>query len=218
VAFPRSGLASQTMPIEPTVWLRARNRSFVVTRMIDMADVLQFRSGGSTNDGPFTWRRISPLKDWFELCAGEQVLARLMIKGLLIIAAQVDTEKRRIVFEGEGIGTERILIYEAGEELLLIAQFDRRISGHAGTLRFADGGELEWRRLGRWWKPVHVFSDRFGNPLLRFHPDGTAEGYIFRTNLTDCWEDLMLLLSLGWFLLIISGGAAPPKLSGICGR
>jgi hypothetical protein len=101
----------------------------------------------------------------------------------------------------------------------VVATFDRRWSAKTGTLQFATGGQLEWRRVG-WWRPGYVFTDRFGNPLLRFHPAGGVTSYSLGTELEpliDSWRDLLVLLALGWFLLVDAGAAVPsrPALTGL---
>jgi hypothetical protein len=164
--------------------------------------------------GSFAWQRISPFKDWFELRAGGRVLATLTLGGLAITTARVQTNDRHLVFTAEGIGNQRIRISDSTSDTLIVAYFERR-SGHAGTLRFVDGGHLEWRRTG-WWKPTYAFTDRWGNPLARFHPDGRVADYVPSEDpgsSTGGWQDLLLLLALGWFLLVITGGALPPKLT-----
>jgi hypothetical protein len=168
-----------------------------------------------TSHGPFAWQRISPFKDWFELRAGGRVLATLMLGGLAITTARVKTDDHQLVFTAEGIGSQRIRISDSTNDTVIVAYFERRWSGRAGTLRFVDGGCLEWRRVG-WWKPTYAFTDRWGNPLVRFHPDGRVADYVpggDRESSISTSHDLMLLLALGWFLLVISGGALPPKLA-----
>jgi hypothetical protein len=169
-----------------------------------------------TDKGFFVWRRVSPFRDWFELRAGEFILATLMIKGLMIAAAQVDRATQRFAFQADGPGNQRIKIHETNGEELLVAWFERGLKGRAGTLRFVNGGELQWRQVGWRRKRTYVFTDRFGNPLVYIHPDGTVAKHIFDAGGSSSIassNDLMLLVSLGWFVLIISGNAASPMLS-----
>jgi hypothetical protein len=160
------------------------------------------------------WRRASPFKDCFELRAGSRVLATLAIGGLAITSAEVEADGRRLEFRAEGVGSQRIRILDAAEGGMVIATFDRHWSGRAGTLRFLKGGQLEWRRVG-YWRPMYVFSDRFGNPLVRYRPDGSVVDCVLGDELAlpiGSWSDLLLLLALGWFLLIVGGHGTPPKL------
>jgi hypothetical protein len=94
-----------------------------------------------------------------------------------------------------------------------VAGFERRWSGRSGVLRFADGGQLEWRRTG-WWRPGYEFTDRFSNPVVRFQLDGTVEGYGVGGDWArslDSRRDLLLVVALGWLLLLVNGEARPPR-------
>jgi hypothetical protein len=111
-----------------------------------------------------------------------------------------------------GIGNRQVSIADAQTERV-VAGFERRWTGRRGVLRFQDGGQLEWRWTGR-WRPGYVFTDRFSNPVVRFHLDGRVEGY----GVGGEWErsvssrrDLLLLLALGWLLLLLTGEARPPR-------
>jgi len=166
-----------------------------------------------TSERVFIWQRVSPFKDCFELYGGGRPLARLTIGGRTVISAHLETtDDHRLVFTAEGIGDRRIRVADAISDRV-VANFERRWSGRSGILRFVDGGgELEWRRVG-WWRPAYLFTDRFGNPLLRFDPDGAATGYGLGTELEPLigsWRDLVVLLSLGWFLLVVAGTAVQP--------
>jgi len=165
-----------------------------------------------TSERTFIWQRTSPFKDCFELYGGGRPLARLTIGGLAVTTAELETDAHGLVFTAEGIGDRRIRVADAISDQV-IANFERGWSGRTGTVRFVDGGgALEWRRIG-WWRPAHVFTDRFGNPLLRFDPDGGATGYGLGTELEPLigsWRDLVVLLSLGWFLLVVAGDAVQP--------
>jgi hypothetical protein len=160
------------------------------------------------------WRRTNPFKDRFELYRGGRVLATLVLEGIAITRAEVDVNGHCFTLMVEGVGSQRIRIYNAAEGSALVANFDRHWSGHAGTLRFAEGGRLEWRRVG-WWRPTWIFTDRFGNPLVRIRPDGSVVDCVLGdefVTLTGSWSDVLLLLALAWFLLVIGGHAVPPRL------
>jgi hypothetical protein len=161
------------------------------------------------------WRRTNPFKDWFELRAGSRVLATLALEGITITSAVVDVDGHRFTLSTEGVGSQRIKICNTAEQGGLIANFDRNWSGRAGTLRFAQGGRLEWRRVG-WWRPTWIFADRFGNPLVRLRPDGGIIDCVLGEELvtpTGSRSDVLLLLALAWFLLVIGGHAVPPRLA-----
>lgn len=171
---------------------------------------------GITGSRPFlSWHRTTSLKDSFELRMGSGTLAMLMLEGMAVTNAEAEADGLRLKFRAEGIGSQRIRIWDTSEGSEVIATFDHHWSGRAGTLRFVRGGRLEWRREG-WWRPTWVFTDRFGNPLVRLRPDGSVVDCVFIDDLTppiESWSEAVLLLALGWFLLIVGGYAVPPRLA-----
>jgi hypothetical protein len=160
------------------------------------------------------WRRANPFKDRFELRMGDRVLATLMLEGIAITSADVEVDGHRFTLTAEGVGSQRIRICNTAEGSVVVANFDRHWSGRTGTLRLAQGGRLEWRRVG-WWRPLWEFADRFGNPLVRLRPDGSVADCVLGdelAGLAEPWSDVLLLLALAWFLLVIGGHAVPPRL------
>jgi hypothetical protein len=158
---------------------------------------------------PFAWRLTGPLEECFELSAGRRRLARLTISGLYS-SAVVETDERSLLLTPDGVGDRRVAIAD-GRTRSLVADFEWRRRRQRGTLKLIEGGRFEWRRTG-WWQPTFAFTDRFGNRPLRLHPNGHALGYglgpepALRTG-----RDLVLMLALGWYLLVVSGTATPPK-------
>jgi hypothetical protein len=111
----------------------------------------------------------------------------------------VDADEHRLLFTPKGVGNRQVAITDLSTETVL-ADFEWYRLGREGTLRLVKGGQLTWRRTG-WWRPTFTFADRFGNLLLRFHPDGLARGYGLNTPLEPplgSRDDLVLLLALGW--------------------
>jgi hypothetical protein len=160
---------------------------------------------------PLSWRRTNPFRDWFELRAGNQRLVTLTIKGRTAATAQVDTGHSRFLFTSEGIDSQRVRIFDTTGESTTVGTFDRRRSGQAGTLRLVEGGRLAWRRVG-WWRPTYVFTNRFGEEVVRLRPNGGVIDCDLGVRLdpsVDTWHDLLLLLAFGWFLVVIGGNAAP---------
>jgi hypothetical protein len=155
----------------------------------------------------FAWILLDPFQDRFELRAGagSGPLAQLTIGGLALASATVDADEHRLLFTLKGVDNRQVAITDRRNDTVL-AGFDWYRLGRKGTLRLVEGGELTWRRTG-WWRPTFTFADRFGNLLLRFHPDGRAK----LEPLLGSRDGLVLLLALGWFLLLSSGIAAPPK-------
>jgi hypothetical protein len=160
------------------------------------------------------WISLDSFQDRFELRAGAGggPLARLTIGGLPLASARVDADGHRLLFSPKGVGNRQVAVTDLSTETVL-ADFEWRRVGREGTLRLVEGGQLTWRRTSR-WHPTFAFVDRFGNLLLRFHPDGLAVGYGIDAMLEPPlgWrDDLVLLLALGWFLLLSSGTAAPSQ-------
>jgi hypothetical protein len=160
----------------------------------------------------FVWRRANPLKDWYVLRGGGgQALARLSIGGPPFVLARLESDGLPVVFTSEWAEHRRIRIADADRQQV-VATYERRWSGRTGTVQFATGGQLEWRRAG-WRRADHVFTDRFGNPLLRFDPAGNVTSLGLGAELEPqigSWQDLVVLLALGWLLLVVAGAAAPP--------
>jgi hypothetical protein len=161
----------------------------------------------------FAWHLIDPLKDRFELRmdAAGRPLARLTIGGIGISSATLDVGGQRLLFTE--VANRQVTITDASTTTV-VADFEWQRPGRQGTLRFVEGGRLRWRRTSR-WRQTFTFVDRFGNLLMRFHPDGRALGPGLNTRLepsVGSRDDLTLLLALGWFLLVSSGAATPPEL------
>jgi hypothetical protein len=163
--------------------------------------------GDGSNEEPLAWRRTDPFRDQFELSVGNQGLATLTIGGLAILTAQLETGRRQYGFRAEGVGSQRIKIWDA-DDGEVVGHLDLRWSRRAGTLQLAGGGMLEWRREGWWRWSTYIFADRFSNPLVRLCPDGRV-----LESLTGSWESLVLLVALGWFLLVVTGRARPRPLA-----
>ena len=153
------------------------------------------------------WISLDPFQDRFELRAGRgsSPLARLAISGLAFPSARVDTDRHRLFLTLKGVGNRQVAITDLTTETP-VADFEWHRLGREGTLRLVEGGQLTWRRTSRWHQ-TFAFADRFGNMLLQFHSDGRAK----LEPLLGSRDDLVLLLALGWFLLLSSGIAAPPK-------
>jgi hypothetical protein len=171
-------------------------------------------SGNWMTPQRFAWRRTSPIKDRYELCAGEECLARLTLGGLLLPTAHLEADGSDFDLAVGGMANRQVTIADAHTEQM-VAGFDRRWSGRGGVLRFQDGGQLEWRRTG-WWRPGYAFTDRFANPVVRFGLDGSVEGYgiggEWRRSI-ESHRDLLVVLALGWLLLLVAGEARLPATS-----
>jgi hypothetical protein len=159
----------------------------------------------------FVWQQANPLKDWHVLRGGGgQVLARLRIGGSPFVLARLESADLQVVFTSEWAENRRIKIADVDSQQV-VATYERRWSGRTGTVQFASGGQLEWRRA-RWRRADHVFTDRFGNPLLRFDRAGGVTSLGLGMELEpemDSSQDLVVLLALGWLLLVVAGAAVP---------
>jgi hypothetical protein len=162
----------------------------------------------------FFWHLIDPLRDGFELRmdAADRPVARLTIGGIGIPSARLDVGGHRLLFATNELGNPQVTITDA-DTRAVVAKFEWQRRGRQGTLRLAEGGQLRWRRTSR-WRRTFTLVDRFGNLLISFYPDGRAVGHGLHTPLepsVGSRNDLPLLLALGWFLQISSGGVVPPK-------
>jgi hypothetical protein len=159
----------------------------------------------------FAWRQASSRHDVFELWLphADQVLATLTVEDDGGLAGRLDADDRRFVLTVEDMPPRRVRISDAGTRTV-VASFERRRIAHVGTLRFAEGREVGWRRSGL-LHPTFAFIDRHGNPLLRFERDGDVVGYGLGAGLDPLirsWDEQLLLLALGLFLLVIHNQAA----------
>jgi hypothetical protein len=161
-------------------------------------------SGQPATARAFAWRLLDPFGDRYELRAGGHTLASLTIGGLAAPSALLDGGGRRIVFTVQGVGNRRVEITDAATGQV-VGDFGWHRPGRDGVLRLVEGGQFGWGRSGR-WHPTFTFTNRFGDLLLRLRPDGRALVYAAHPR-----RDLTLLLTLGWFLLVTSGAAAPAE-------
>jgi hypothetical protein len=162
----------------------------------------------------FSWHLIDPLRDGFELRMDPAglPLARLTIGGIGLPSARLDVGGQHLLFITNELGNRQVAITDASTRTV-VAEFEWQRPGRQGTLRFAEGGQLRWRRTSRWRRSFTVV-DRFGNPLMRFYPDGRALSHSFNTPPeppVGLRDDLTLLLALGWLLQVSTGAATPPQ-------
>jgi hypothetical protein len=155
----------------------------------------------------FVWKRAGPPHGTFQLRlppTGSQVLATLRVGRLDAPCAYLDSECGRFVLTGEGAGSRRVRISDAGTQTV-VANFERGWTGRTGRFAFVDGNRLAWRRAGL-LRPASMFTDQLANPLLRFGPAGDVQVHGLGAGLEPSigsWRDLLLLLATGLFVLLL---------------
>jgi hypothetical protein len=149
--------------------------------------------------GELRWVKPKWLKRYFELRAGDAVVATLTRAGGS--GAVGEWSGGRYRFAQKGWFHPRILVggdlfTEAGAPL---ATFTRR----DGVLTFADGRTFFWRKPSR-WKSKRVWMDG-ATPLVEFDPaSGYAAPVVTNTAEGARLAELPLLLLLGEYLIVRS--------------
>jgi hypothetical protein len=163
----------------------------------------------------YLWSRTDATSKQYELRAPEdrcQPLATLAIGGSSTVAAHVDSNERRLIFTQEGRVRQRTRIIDTTTRTV-VASFERGWIGRRGRVWLARGAQIDWRRQGV-LHPAAEFTDHIGVPLLVFNTNGkvltTGLGPHLEPTITS-WEELLILLTLGWFLVTIDNTATPAR-------
>jgi hypothetical protein len=146
----------------------------------------------------------------FSLHAGEQEYARLEFQSAFGSRALAETAAQRWSFKRVGFFNPRVTVRRPDQDTDL-AVYQPRWTGTEGTLTLAGGQTFQWRATN-FWATRFAFMDSRGEILLEFK-EGTQEGHfsdLFKTqaqvqiaqNFGEL-EQIDLLVTLGWYLLIL---------------
>ncbi|KPL23063.1 MAG: hypothetical protein AMJ93_05565 [Anaerolineae bacterium SM23_84] len=158
---------------------------------------------------PLCWVQPKTFDRWFELRAGDDLIATLGWHTSCGSLAAAESADGRWTFKRVGFLNPRVTIREAGSELDLAVFWPRWLGD--GSLEFA------YRRTFRWqatdfWGTHWCFTDADGTPLVAFKPG--AE----KARLSDLFKnqamveihpqgrdarELPILVLLGWYLMIL---------------
>lgn len=147
------------------------------------------------------WTPSKAAKKSYELCAGEEVVGTLSWQRGSLAAA--DIADNRWTFKREGFWHPRVTIRVAGSETDS-AIFRPGWSG-AGALELTPTRHIKWSAANMWHSQWD-WQETDGRPLVHFK---SHQGWTKQTGTVDidpaavALSELPLLVSLGWYLLVL---------------
>ncbi len=156
------------------------------------------------------WIQPKGLGRYFELRAGDDVLATLRFETLCGSLARAESADGSWTFKRAGFFKPRVTVRKAGEEVNS-AVYTPRWTGREGVLEFAGGRVFNWTQTD-FWATRYQISDVAENPLVSF------ESGLDQSRLTDLFKtqarvaidlrgralpELPLLVLLGWYLIVL---------------
>jgi len=159
---------------------------------------------------PLYWVQPKTMARFFTLHSGEHEYATLDFASAFGSLAIAITAEYTWSFKRMGFFNPRVTVRRPEEETDL-AVYQPRWTGTEGTLTIADGPTFQWRATN-FWATKFAFLDSSGEALLWFK-EGSEQGRLsdlFKTQalleITPAgWQadELDLLVTLGWYLLIL---------------
>jgi hypothetical protein len=159
---------------------------------------------------PLYWVQPKTMARYFLLHSGEHEFASLDFQSAFGSLAIADTAEHTWSFKRMGFFNPRVTVRRPNEEIDL-AVYQPRWTGTEGTLTLSGGRAFQWKATN-FWATKFAFLDSSGEPLLWFK-EGAEESHIsdlFKTQaLLEIepagWQlaELELLVTLGWYLLIL---------------
>jgi hypothetical protein len=159
---------------------------------------------------PLYWVQPKTMSRTFTLHSGEQEYASLDFQSAFGSLAIAETAGHTWSFKRMGFFNPRVTVRRPNEETDL-AVYQPRWTGTEGTLTFAGGRTFQWRATN-FWATKFAFLDNSGEALLWFK-EGSEQGHLsdlFKTQAQLAiepagWQlaELDLLVTLGWYLLIL---------------
>ncbi len=138
------------------------------------------------------WVHPHLLRSEYELRAGDEVLARISVKGAFETLVYIETTDSHWMIERKSLlQTIRVLLPDTGIELATI----KRDGGDQATLIFPDGREYRWQRTS-FWHENWTWFEQEGIPLLHV----TGGKHIQLEPAAQGLPELALLITLGWYL------------------
>lgn len=155
------------------------------------------------------WREPKVGEKYFELRTEEEIFGTLEFRSMFGTLATAETDQGKWTFKRVGFLKPRVTVRENGSEKD-IAVYQPKIRGD-GTLTFPDGVVFGWKPKN-FWSTEWAFYDIIDRMFVTFKP-GTE-----KTKLSDLFKvqaivevsseaatcgRLSLLLTLGWYLIIL---------------
>ena len=158
---------------------------------------------------PLYWVQPKTFERWFELRAGDQVVATLGWETSCGTLARGTTADGSWTFKRVGFLNPRVTVRQSRSEVDLAVFWPRWLGD--GTLEFAYGKAYRWQSTN-FWASDWMFTATDGTPLVAFK-EGSREGGL--SNLFKMQSlveihpqardlaELPLLILLGWYLMIL---------------
>jgi hypothetical protein len=138
------------------------------------------------------WVHPHLLRSEYELRAGDEVLARIYVKGASSSQVYVETADSYWMIERKGLRqTMRVLLPDTDTELATI----KREGSDRATLVFPDGRQYRWQRRS-FWHDDWTWLKNEGTPLLHVK----AGAHIQLEPAAKGMPELALFITLGWYL------------------
>lgn len=151
----------------------------------------------------FIWEQPHALERRYELRAGDETLATLRWQKRLGTLAVAETADARWTFKRAGFWHPRVTVRAEGSDTDL-AVFTPGWTG-SGTLNTAAGHTYRWIAANI-WQSAWRWSDTADTPLVRFASRQgltRVSAQVEPTSAGEGLDDLPLLVTLGWYLLIL---------------
>ncbi len=158
---------------------------------------------------PLYWVQPKTFDRWFELRAGDQVVATLGWETSCGSLARGSTAQGSWTFKRVGFLNPRVTVRQSGSEIDVAVFWPRWLGD--GTLELASGAVFRWQSTN-FWGTDWMFSAGDGTPLLALK-EGSKEGKLsdmFKTQSLveihpEAYDvpDIGLLVLVGWYLMIL---------------
>lgn len=151
---------------------------------------------------PLMWVQPRAMKQRFELRCGDEVLAVMQWQSGWRSGAAAETTEGNWFYKRQGF-RQQVIIQSNGADLPA-PTLSRRWTGSA-TLSFPDGHTYLWKRLGFWGRK-RAWTTPEGTPLLGFSTKyGLLKtgGEVAIDPFAASLPELALLVSLGWYLMVM---------------
>jgi hypothetical protein len=144
------------------------------------------------------WKRPHWTKNEYELCIGDEVLARLRWEKLISPHAIAEVSGTEWLFKREGFWQTKAAIYHTEgnmvEATIPVATIQRGMSGK-GTLIFPDGREYRWVNT-RFWRGEWTWFTNENVPLIHLE-----RKRLVIEPMASSLPELPLLVTFGYYLL-----------------
>jgi hypothetical protein len=151
---------------------------------------------------PLMWVQPKAMKQRFELRCGDEVLAVMQWQSSWRSGATVEAAEGSWSFRRQGFRQQ--VVIEANRADVPAPTLSRRWTGSA-TLSFPDGHGYLWKRSG-FWGIKRAWTTPEGVPLVSFKTKYgfmKTGGEVVVDPLAAALPDLAVLMTLGWYLMVM---------------